>query len=124
MHARFFSRVLSKIRKRIIFIPVGGLASLTPYLLKDLSLFCYTRNSKENQTTSCEIDRCFATSWKLKRNPTILQEFVPLTWNYTPKKIPCTRILFCLVRRGANFAILVEMTKFKFSKKNKESKLI
>ena len=42
----------------------------------------------------------------------------------TPKKIPCTRILFCLVRTGANFAILVEMKKFKFSKKNKESKLI
>ena len=42
----------------------------------------------------------------------------------TPKKIPCTRILFCLVRTGANFAILVEMTKFKLSKKNKESKLI
>ena len=38
---------------------------------------------------------------------------------------PCTRNqLFCLVRTGANFAILVEMTKFKFSKKNKESKLI
>ena len=42
----------------------------------------------------------------------------------TPKKIPCTRILFCLVRTGANFAILVEMIKFKFSKKNKENKLI
>ena len=32
--------------------------------------------------------------------------------------------LFCLVRAGANFAILVEMTKFKFSKENKESELI
>ena len=41
-----------------------------------------------------------------------------------PKKIPCTRVLFCIVRTGTNFAILVEMTKFKFSKKNKESKLI
>ena len=27
----------------------------------------------------------------------------------TPEKIPCTRILFCLVRTGANVAILVEM---------------
>ena len=42
----------------------------------------------------------------------------------SPKKIPFTRILFCLVRTGANFAILVQMTKFKFSKKNKERKLI
>ena len=43
---------------------------------------------------------------------------------FTPKIIPCARILFCLVRTGANFAILVEMKKIKFSKKNKESKLI
>ena len=46
---------------------------------------------------------------------------------YTEKNslYPCTRNqLFCLVRTGANFAILDEMTKFKFSKKNKESKLI
>ena len=46
---------------------------------------------------------------------------------YTEKNslYSCTRNqLFCLVRTGANFAILVEMTNFKFSKKNKESKLI
>ena len=43
-------------------------------------------DSNENQTTSCEIYRCFATSRRLKRNPTILQEFVPLTCNYRSNK--------------------------------------
>ena len=36
--------------------------------------------------TSCNIYRFFATSRKLKRNPTILQGFVPLTCNYRSKK--------------------------------------
>ena len=62
VHVRFISRVLSKIRKQIIFIPTGGLASLTPnYLLRNLSLFCYTR--------------------RFKRKPTILHKLVPLTCN-------------------------------------------
>ena len=46
MHAWFISRVLSKIRNRIIFLPVGGLASLTPYVLQNLLLFCYTPRLK------------------------------------------------------------------------------
>ena len=43
---------------------------------------------------------------------------------YTEKNslYPCTRNqIFCLVWTGANFAILVEMTKFKFSKKTKKA---
>ena len=50
-----------------MFIATGGLTSLTPnYLLRNVSLFCYTR--------------------RLKRNPTILQDFVPLACNYWSNK--------------------------------------
>ena len=45
---------------------VGGLASLTPYLLQTSSLFCYLTETQ--------------------RNPTMLQEFVPLTCNYRSNK--------------------------------------
>ena len=54
-------------------------------------------------------------------------KFTYVIISYTEKNslYPCTRNqLCCLVRTGANCSILDEMTKFKFSKKNKESKLI
>ena len=86
MHTWFISRVLGKIHKWMIFLPVGGLASLTPYLLQDLSLFCFTRRLKRKPIVSCRIYRCFATLRRLKRNPTILQEFVLLTCNYRSTK--------------------------------------
>ena len=49
---------------------------------------CFTTHgdSNEYQTTSCEIYRCFATSRRLKRNQTILQDFVPMACNYRCNK--------------------------------------
>ena len=66
-------------------------------------------------------------NFKLTKNNTLNNVFFNRIFPYTEKNslYTCTRNqLFCLVRTGANFAILVEMTKYKFSKKNKESKLI
>ena len=86
MHAWFISRILSKIRKLIIFLLDGGRASLHHTSCKIYRCFATHGDSDENETTSWEIYRCFATSRRLKRNQTILQDFVPLACNYRSNK--------------------------------------
>ena len=88
MHVGFFSRVLSKIRKRII--DHTSWWTCIPYTIllpaKFIVVLLLHGDSNENQTTSCEIYRYFATSRRLNGNQTILQDFVPLAYKYRSKK--------------------------------------
>ena len=64
-------------------------------------------DSNENQTTSYEICRCFATSWSRKRNPTILQGFVSLTCNYRSKKRQISFLLYNLRGRQVSYHLSI-----------------